>query len=116
MRPQKKRFRRRVKMCRFTVDKIYYIDYKNIDLLRSLNFNIDGNDDGVVDGAYFECSKEWKHQGHRDQDDRNAFQKCTQKKHQNVHDEQKLPGLQIVIDDELNKPRRSARFRYPVAE
>ena len=34
MRPQKKRFRRRVKMCRFTVDKVYYIDYKNVDLLR----------------------------------------------------------------------------------
>ncbi len=34
MRPGKKRFRRRVKMCRFTVEKIYYIDYKNTDLLR----------------------------------------------------------------------------------
>ena len=31
---QKKRFRRRAKICRFTVDKIHYIDYKNIELLR----------------------------------------------------------------------------------
>ncbi len=30
----KKRFRRRAKICRFTVDKIHYIDYKNIELLR----------------------------------------------------------------------------------
>ena len=35
MRPHhKKRFRRRVKVCRFTVEKINYIDYKDIDLLR----------------------------------------------------------------------------------
>ena len=34
MRPQKKRFRRRVKVCRFTVEKINYIDYKDIGLLR----------------------------------------------------------------------------------
>ena len=34
MRPQKKRFRRRVKVCRFTVEKINYIDYKDVDLLR----------------------------------------------------------------------------------
>ncbi len=35
MRPHhKKRFRRRVKVCRFTVEKINYIDYKDIELLR----------------------------------------------------------------------------------
>jgi small subunit ribosomal protein S18 len=34
MRPNKKRFRRRVKVCRFTVEKINYIDYKDIELLR----------------------------------------------------------------------------------
>jgi small subunit ribosomal protein S18 len=34
MRPNKKRFRRRVKVCRFTVEKINYIDYKNVELLR----------------------------------------------------------------------------------
>jgi small subunit ribosomal protein S18 len=34
MRPNRKRFRRRVKVCRFTVEKINYIDYKDIDLLR----------------------------------------------------------------------------------
>jgi small subunit ribosomal protein S18 len=34
MRPKKKGFRRRVKVCRFTVEKINYIDYKDIDLLR----------------------------------------------------------------------------------
>jgi len=34
MRQQKKRFRRRVKVCRFTVEKIGYIDYKDVDLLR----------------------------------------------------------------------------------
>ena len=34
MRPQRKRFRRRVKVCRFTVEKINYIDYKDIELLR----------------------------------------------------------------------------------
>lgn len=33
MRP-KKRFRRRVKVCRFTVEKINYIDYKDVELLR----------------------------------------------------------------------------------
>ena len=31
---QKRRFRRRIKVCRFTVEKINYIDYKDIDLLR----------------------------------------------------------------------------------
>ena len=31
---QKRKFRRRVKICRFTVEKIHYIDYKNMDLLR----------------------------------------------------------------------------------
>lgn len=31
---QKRRFRRRVKVCRFTVEKINYIDYKDIDMLR----------------------------------------------------------------------------------
>ncbi len=31
---QKRRFRRRVKVCRFTVDKINYIDYKDVDMLR----------------------------------------------------------------------------------
>ena len=31
---QKRRFRRRVKVCRFTVEKINYIDYKDIELLR----------------------------------------------------------------------------------
>jgi small subunit ribosomal protein S18 len=30
----KRRFRRRVKVCRFTVEKINYIDYKDVDLLR----------------------------------------------------------------------------------
>ena len=34
MRPNRKRFRRRVKVCRFTVEKINYIDYKDVDLLR----------------------------------------------------------------------------------
>ena len=34
MRPNRKRFRRRVKVCRFTVEKINYIDYKDIELLR----------------------------------------------------------------------------------
>ena len=34
MRPQKKRIRRRVKVCRFTVEKINYIDYKDVGLLR----------------------------------------------------------------------------------
>ena len=34
MRQQKRRFRRRAKVCRFTVEKINYIDYKDIDLLR----------------------------------------------------------------------------------
>jgi small subunit ribosomal protein S18 len=34
MRPHKKRFRRRVKVCRFTVEKINYIDYKDVELLR----------------------------------------------------------------------------------
>ena len=34
MRQGKRRFRRRVKVCRFTVEKIDYIDYKDIDLLR----------------------------------------------------------------------------------
>jgi small subunit ribosomal protein S18 len=34
MRHQKRRFRRRAKICRFTVEKINYIDYKDIDLLR----------------------------------------------------------------------------------
>ena len=34
MRGQKKRFRRRVKVCRFTVEKINYIDYKDVALLR----------------------------------------------------------------------------------
>lgn len=32
--PRKKRFRRRAKVCRFTTEKIGYIDYKDIDLLR----------------------------------------------------------------------------------
>ena len=32
----KKRFRRRAKICRFTVDKIHYIDYKDIDTLSKL--------------------------------------------------------------------------------
>lgn len=31
---QKRRFRRRVKVCRFTVEKINYIDYKDVDMLR----------------------------------------------------------------------------------
>ena len=31
---QKRRFRRRVKVCRFTVEKINYIDYKDIEMLR----------------------------------------------------------------------------------
>jgi len=30
----KKRFRRRAKVCRFTVEKIDYIDYKDVELLR----------------------------------------------------------------------------------
>ena len=34
MNKPKRRFRRRVKVCRFTVEKINYIDYKDIDLLR----------------------------------------------------------------------------------
>jgi small subunit ribosomal protein S18 len=34
MRQQRKRFRRRAKVCRFTVDKVGYIDYKDVDLLR----------------------------------------------------------------------------------
>ena len=34
MRPNRKRFRRRVKVCSFTVEKINYIDYKDIELLR----------------------------------------------------------------------------------
>jgi len=34
MRQGKKRFRRRVRVCRFTVEKINYIDYKDVDLLR----------------------------------------------------------------------------------
>ena len=37
MRPHKKRFRRRVKVCRFTVEKINYIDYKDIELLREIS-------------------------------------------------------------------------------
>lgn len=31
---RKKRFRRRAKVCRFTVEKIGYIDYKDVELLR----------------------------------------------------------------------------------
>ncbi len=31
---RKKRFRRRVKVCRFTLEKINYIDYKDVNLLR----------------------------------------------------------------------------------
>ena len=31
---KRRRFRRRVKVCRFTVEKINYIDYKDVDLLR----------------------------------------------------------------------------------
>lgn len=31
---RKKRFRRRAKVCRFTVEKIGYIDYKDLELLR----------------------------------------------------------------------------------
>ena len=34
MRHQKRRFRRRAKVCRFTVEKINYIDYKDVELLR----------------------------------------------------------------------------------
>ena len=34
MRQGRKRFRSRVRVCRFTVEKINYIDYKDIDLLR----------------------------------------------------------------------------------
>ena len=32
----KRRFRRRVKVCRFTVEKINYIDYKDVDVLQKL--------------------------------------------------------------------------------
>lgn len=31
---QRRRFRPRVKVCRFTAEKIEYIDYKDVDLLR----------------------------------------------------------------------------------
>ncbi len=31
---RKRRFRRRAKVCRFTVEKINYIDYKDVNLLR----------------------------------------------------------------------------------
>jgi len=34
MRQGKKRFRRRLKVCRFTAEKIDYIDYKDVELLR----------------------------------------------------------------------------------
>ena len=34
MRPNRKRFRRVVKVGGFTVEKINYIDYKDVDLLR----------------------------------------------------------------------------------
>jgi len=31
---RKKRYRRRPKVCRFTAEKIGYIDYKDVDMLR----------------------------------------------------------------------------------